>query len=1798
MIKFTLLNWYNQLKISFNMKVAKYIVILLLAVCGNNIYSQTNYTYTYDDLNRLTQVVYGNGVTIGYTYDEVGNRTQKVIAGNTNQKPDMTPTNGSLSLASIGAGGSITVTWKNENIGTALASGYSTIIALSTDAVYQAGTDIILATEYTNSNPAGAMPTVSRPLSIPSNQAAGNYKILIATDPSNAIVELSEANNLLVLDLTVVSCTGVSVNMSPTAATCNASNGSATATGAGGTGFTYKWNTGATGATLSNLSAGTYTVTATSSTGCQATQSTTVTNSSPPSVPNFTFQTAGVTTIFTNTSSNASGYIWNFGDNTTSTDISPTKNYAAAGAYNVCLTATNATCGNTVYCLPLSISGNGCDMVSGFSASNVTQSSMTVTWGSVAVATSYTFRYRQANEVNTPSAWVEVAGLTVPNYSMSGLALGTAYEFQVKTYCSGGATDWSPSFYWATVSPYTGTSTYPYQSFYKQYTDNFTNLTQLTDGSFIGTKMNARDFTYSKINGAGDVVWSKKFTTNNFIVGYGYGIRGLEHTSDGGFIALISGSAIDGGWELIKFDTNGSIVWSKYSNDYLPGGDYEKYSGNALKIASDGSIFVGGSTFNYISQGYQYLYRNFVQKFDNNGNLLLNKRYATPYTDNDQLTDILVFNDNSFAFCYNYSNGGTNAIGVVSCNSSGTIVWKSSYFEPNPAIQNQYLPKYSGKMCTTNQNDIFISFWMNYNNCPAIYGSTRVGVFKIDKNTGNVLSGGSAQNGSNGSHFIYSVGNGQITYGKWNGIISLNNDMSVFWSKWYYEDINLKFQQSCFIPTSDGGYLMSGTMGSNNVLIRTLSQGQTVSCVEKTEDFYSCGFNIQKSTESPMSEAGGINNSFSTPNLSSISNLSSTQTNVCTPCYVTAGIIASKTNPCQNEAVTFSAYGSGLYYTWTIDGVVVSNQRNFVYSFAQAGSHEVHLLVYNNESCFAESSYIYNTNLNRINVQAAPSYTVATVNETCDKDNGAATVTLTSQAVGATVAWSNGKTGISQNGLNAGTYQVLVTGSNGCSATSQSFTINNAGGNISINEVITPITCNGANNASISVSTLNSTAPNTYSWSNGASSNPLSNLAAGTYTVTATDGLGCTQSKSFVITEPSKLRVQMNVTDITNCGSTNGTITASNLGGTPPYSYQWSNGQTTQTAIGLVQNNYSLTVTDSKGCTARNIGTVGMQGRSGEIFYSNSTLSGISNVVLHRGQFALMVGNNPADHFVGYPDTGVQFYKLDLINETGTLFNLETSSAAASIVHGNITTTPDGKLSMVYQAPTGSGYGFRGMHRIYDTGNSLTLDEQVFSNANWGAWMRHIEETNRTRVVSFANDGYYVLHHKKENGGAWQTVSLGGGGNYLGSIQLAKKSDNSLWLSGRYGTGAIGTLRYYTSLDGTSYGYSEFLATAVSPSSNCDIKFTNTEQLSFLVNQNDTLKLLTNTSGSSWSIENIVYQPNIDHRATLYYRANGNTVLAYQATDKLVVMEKASGVWSVKYAHNNLIQSDQIGGSRAPSLLLKGSDLWVVYADGQNVYKYDLDLPCDYVQLYAKVLLQGSYNSSTGLMNDNLRSSNLIPTNEPYTGLGFTNIGGGSEAMLAGVSSNANANDAIVDWVFLELRDGKAATTKVATRCALVQRDGDIVDIDGISPITFKNVTSNTNYYVVIKHRNHFGVMTALPTILTRDKNLTKIDFINPSVATWGTNAQKNVSGKMCLWAGDVNQDHLIKYNGSNNDKNVILSVVGLTTPNNIINAYHKADINLDGLVKYNGASNDKNVILSNVGLLTPNNILTEQIPN
>ncbi len=135
---------------------------------------------------------------------------------------------------------------------------------------------------------------------------------------------------------------------------------------------------------------------------------------------------------------------------------------------------------------------------------------------------------------------------------------------------------------------------------------------------------------------------------------------------------------------------------------------------------------------------------------------------------------------------------------------------------------------------------------------------------------------------------------------------------------------------------------------------------------------------------------------------------------------------------------------------------------------------------------------------------------------------------------------------------------------------------------------------------------------------------------------------------------------------------------------------------------------------------------------------------------------------------------------------------------------------------------------------------------------------------------------------------------------------------------------------------------------------------------------------------------------------------------------------------------------------------------------------YSLELLTEGVEVAVKAFLQGPLASSN--MSDAIRP--ILPTISPYTSATYTLISDNSLPTTTCILEDDDSDNAIVDWVLLELRDATDNTQIVATRSALLQRDGDVVDVDGKSAVRFDGLSAG-NYYVVVRHRNHLGVMTA-----------------------------------------------------------------------------------------------------------------------
>jgi gliding motility-associated-like protein len=208
-----------------------------------------------------------------------------------------------------------------------------------------------------------------------------------------------------------------------------------------------------------------------------------------------------------------------------------------------------------------------------------------------------------------------------------------------------------------------------------------------------------------------------------------------------------------------------------------------------------------------------------------------------------------------------------------------------------------------------------------------------------------------------------------------------------------------------------------------------------------------------------------------------------------------------------------------------------------------------------------------------------------TTQANCGQTNASSTVTGTGGFAPYTWSWTNGQTGTTATGLASGTYTVTITDLNLCTA-SIPVSINNISGPTATITSFNNVACFGGNNGNATIGMTGGSPPYTFLWSNGQTTPTASNLIAGVYSVSATDANGCIASTNVSITEPGKLITNAVSSNPVCYGNTDGTATASAVGGTSPYNYIWtaSGSPTTSLITGLSVGSYSVTVTDAHGC--------------------------------------------------------------------------------------------------------------------------------------------------------------------------------------------------------------------------------------------------------------------------------------------------------------------------------------------------------------------------------------------------------------------------------------------------------------------------------------------------------------------------------------------------------------------------------------------------------------------------------------
>ncbi|HXB10892.1 MAG TPA: PKD domain-containing protein, partial [Bacteroidia bacterium] len=246
-----------------------------------------------------------------------------------------------------------------------------------------------------------------------------------------------------------------------------------------------------------------------------------------------------------------------------------------------------------------------------------------------------------------------------------------------------------------------------------------------------------------------------------------------------------------------------------------------------------------------------------------------------------------------------------------------------------------------------------------------------------------------------------------------------------------------------------------------------------------------------------------------------------------------------------------------------------------------AGTYQVILASVSNSSCSDTLTFV-------VPGSVPPTVSINNTNVSCNGgSNGSANAIVSGGVLPYTYSWSpSGGSNATASNLTAGSYTVTVTDSNGCQ-TIDSVIIVQPVALVSSITSSSNVSCNGGNNGSAAVTASGGTFPYGYTWTNGGSSASVSNLSAGSYTVTVNDANGCFVTSTVIITEPTALVLNVSSDTGVSCnGGNNGSAAVTVSGGTGPYGYSWSNGSSSAATSNLAAASYSITITDANGCTA------------------------------------------------------------------------------------------------------------------------------------------------------------------------------------------------------------------------------------------------------------------------------------------------------------------------------------------------------------------------------------------------------------------------------------------------------------------------------------------------------------------------------------------------------------------------------------------------------------------------------------
>ena len=979
----------------------------------------------------------------------------------------------------------------------------------------------------------------------------------------------------------------------------NGSDGNATVNISGGTNpYSILWSTGATNNTINNVPAGTYTVTVTDNNGCTADTSVTIEQPNLPVItlvgqdPTCGFNNGSITAEVTNAPTPLS-YSWNTGDTDNPIDS------LAAGTYSVTVTdahgctvedqitltdipgptatisnVVNVSCyGNNDGSITVSASGGSSPYTYTWSngQTGVTDTNLTAGWYYVTVTDTNGCQAIDSAEVIQPDQLTT----TINDYNLS---------------CNG---DCNGSL---TVNVSGGTQPYTYQW------DDATLSTTATINNLCAGKYHV---TVTDSNGC-QIIDSANVIEPNPIVITAQITDAVCNQPNGSIDATAIGGTppYDFGW------SNGDTT---SSTDSLAAGTY-------TLVVTDANGCHVDTTFSVIDAGSPVATISDYENVDCNGNC------------NGTATVVATGGTGPGTYTYNWSDGQNTPIATNLCAGNYYVIVSDT----NGCTSTAYVTITEPPVLGYNLSTTDVSCFGECNGSATVtpYGGTPPYSY-------NWTGGGSSPNDSTNTQLC--AGTYSVEIIDSNGCNIIDNNVSI--TQPTQISLTVSVTDETCAESNDGTATVNATGGTppytylwdnnaNNQTTATATNLDEGTYYVTVTDAHGCTQTISATVSSPdpliftsvtsqdlncyMSGDGEIHVTVSggTPNYTyhwenniSPSWSASTQdlTNLDAGTYF---LTVTDNNGCQIDTTVIisqpvqlsltlsktdeTCHGlcDGSITAFVTGGTPPSGPYHYNWSTLDTTSSITNLCPGNYSLTVTDDNGCTITGSETITGPPALIINVDNVEDaTCGDANGSISISLSGGTGVPSIEWSanaGGQNSTTINNLSSGNYCVTVTDENGCE-TDTCIGINNIGGPIINGFNVENVTCNGASDGTITVNysyPSNAATPYTILWSTGDTSQTITNLPSGNYSVTITDANNCSAIDNAYVDEPDPLNVIIgNVVDNTCYGDCNGSAATNVTGGTPPYNYSWSNGQTTENASGLCAGTYTLTVTDANNCT-------------------------------------------------------------------------------------------------------------------------------------------------------------------------------------------------------------------------------------------------------------------------------------------------------------------------------------------------------------------------------------------------------------------------------------------------------------------------------------------------------------------------------------------------------------------------------------------------------------------------------------